>query len=154
MRRTWMVGAPHATEIPYVFDAVAAKYGEDLTDSNPRPIRGRRLLDRLGDRERPAAVQDFLARAIQADHVVPAVSHRQAVRRGLSAVAELDRDDTILALLAGDAVDRIGVQIVWVEVTVGGVCGHRPERIHRNILHREPVRGLAVVLLREHVQVN
>jgi para-nitrobenzyl esterase len=30
MRKTWP-GAPHATEIPYVFDTVAAKYGKDLT---------------------------------------------------------------------------------------------------------------------------
>jgi len=30
MRTQWR-GAPHATEIPYVFDTVAAKYGKDLT---------------------------------------------------------------------------------------------------------------------------
>jgi para-nitrobenzyl esterase len=30
MRQQWK-GAPHATEIPYVFDTVAAKYGKDLT---------------------------------------------------------------------------------------------------------------------------
>ena len=30
MRAQWN-GAPHATEIPYVFDTVAAKYGKDLT---------------------------------------------------------------------------------------------------------------------------
>ena len=30
MRPTWP-GAPHATEIPYVFDTVAVKYGKDLT---------------------------------------------------------------------------------------------------------------------------
>ena len=30
MRKQWP-GAPHATEIPYVFDTVAAKYGKDLT---------------------------------------------------------------------------------------------------------------------------
>ena len=27
----WLAGAPHATEIPYVFDTVAVKYGKDLT---------------------------------------------------------------------------------------------------------------------------
>jgi para-nitrobenzyl esterase len=30
MRKQWP-GAPHATEIPYVFDTVAARYGKDLT---------------------------------------------------------------------------------------------------------------------------
>jgi len=27
-------GAPHATEIPFVFDTVAARYGTDLTDAD------------------------------------------------------------------------------------------------------------------------
>jgi para-nitrobenzyl esterase len=31
MKAEWKSGAPHATEIPYVFDTVAAKYGKDLT---------------------------------------------------------------------------------------------------------------------------
>ncbi len=33
MRKQWP-GAPHATEIPYVFDTVAAKYGKDLTPND------------------------------------------------------------------------------------------------------------------------
>ena len=33
MRGQWP-GAPHATEIPYVFDTVAAKYGKDLTPAD------------------------------------------------------------------------------------------------------------------------
>jgi para-nitrobenzyl esterase len=31
MRATWKAGAPHATEIPYVFDTVAAKYEQALS---------------------------------------------------------------------------------------------------------------------------
>lgn len=31
MRAEWSAGAPHATEIPYAFDTVAARYGADLT---------------------------------------------------------------------------------------------------------------------------
>jgi para-nitrobenzyl esterase len=31
MKGEWKSGAPHATEIPYVFDTVKAKYGKDLT---------------------------------------------------------------------------------------------------------------------------
>lgn len=33
MRKQWP-GAPHATEIPFVFDTVAARYGKDLTDAD------------------------------------------------------------------------------------------------------------------------
>jgi para-nitrobenzyl esterase len=33
MRKEWP-GAPHATEIPFVFDTVAAKYGKDLTPND------------------------------------------------------------------------------------------------------------------------
>jgi para-nitrobenzyl esterase len=39
MRRTWMAGAPHATEIPYVFNTVAAKYGKDLTPQDAAVAR-------------------------------------------------------------------------------------------------------------------
>jgi para-nitrobenzyl esterase len=31
LRDKWITGAPHATEIPYVFDTVKARYGADLT---------------------------------------------------------------------------------------------------------------------------
>ena len=34
MRQAWPMGAPHATEIPYVFDTVKAKYGKDLTEQD------------------------------------------------------------------------------------------------------------------------
>jgi para-nitrobenzyl esterase len=33
MRKQWR-GAPHATEIPFVFDTVAARYGKELTDGD------------------------------------------------------------------------------------------------------------------------
>jgi len=33
-RQKWKFGAPHATEIPYVFDTVAARYGEKLTPAD------------------------------------------------------------------------------------------------------------------------
>jgi para-nitrobenzyl esterase len=38
MRSQWP-GAPHATEIPYVFDTVAAKYGKDLTPADEATAR-------------------------------------------------------------------------------------------------------------------
>jgi para-nitrobenzyl esterase len=38
MRKQW-AGAPHATEIPFVFDTVAARYGKDLTDADRATAR-------------------------------------------------------------------------------------------------------------------
>jgi para-nitrobenzyl esterase len=38
MRKQW-TGAPHATEIPFVFDTVAARYGKDLTDEDEKTAR-------------------------------------------------------------------------------------------------------------------
>ena len=39
MRAEWVAGAPHATEIPYVFDTVAAKYGASLTPRDEQTAR-------------------------------------------------------------------------------------------------------------------
>jgi len=39
MRQKWKVGAPHATEIPYVFDTVAARYGDKLTPADESVAR-------------------------------------------------------------------------------------------------------------------
>jgi para-nitrobenzyl esterase len=39
MRSEWATGAPHATEIPYVFDTVAAKYGAKLTATDEKAAR-------------------------------------------------------------------------------------------------------------------
>jgi para-nitrobenzyl esterase len=38
MRSTWK-GAPHASEIPYVFDTLHAKYGKELTDQDEKTAR-------------------------------------------------------------------------------------------------------------------
>ena len=40
MRKQWK-GAPHATEIPFVFDTVAARYTDKLTDQDEKDGRGR-----------------------------------------------------------------------------------------------------------------
>jgi para-nitrobenzyl esterase len=39
MQGEWKDVAPHATEIPYVFDTVAAKYGKALTDKDEKAAR-------------------------------------------------------------------------------------------------------------------
>lgn len=52
--------------------------------------------------------------------------HRQAVRRIPLAVAELNHDGAVLAPLAGDAIDRLSVEIVGLEVAVRVVDGYGP----------------------------
>lgn len=39
MKSEWKTGAPHATEIPYVFDTVAVKYGDKLTPADEQVAR-------------------------------------------------------------------------------------------------------------------
>ncbi|MEY4760609.1 MAG: hypothetical protein RLZZ200_465, partial [Pseudomonadota bacterium] len=39
MSKDWTTGAPHATEIPYFFNTVAAKYGKDLTAKDEKASR-------------------------------------------------------------------------------------------------------------------
>src|SRR5207244_8055080 len=43
MRAEWANGAPHATEIPYVFDTVKARYGTDLTPDDAATARAANL---------------------------------------------------------------------------------------------------------------
>jgi para-nitrobenzyl esterase len=38
MRTKWK-GAPHATEIPFIFDTVAGRYGQDLTERDAKVAR-------------------------------------------------------------------------------------------------------------------
>jgi para-nitrobenzyl esterase len=59
MRKQWP-GAPHATEIPYVFDTVAAKYGKDLTPADAAAGQAANIywtnFAKSGDPNSPAAV--------------------------------------------------------------------------------------------------
>ncbi|MGC4049111.1 MAG: carboxylesterase family protein [Paludibaculum sp.] len=54
MRGQWKRGAPHATEIPYVFDTVVARYGKDLTAADQAiALRGQHLLGELRKNRNP-----------------------------------------------------------------------------------------------------
>ena len=53
MRKEWP-GAPHATEIPFVFDTVQARYGKDLAPADKKMAETRqRLLGRLREDRQP-----------------------------------------------------------------------------------------------------
>ena len=86
-----------------------------------RAWRARGSIHRLGLRELPRAVQDFRTRAVEPHRVVPAIHDRQAVRNFAVAAAELDRNRAVRALLRGDVVERIGIEVVLLEIAVGVV---------------------------------
>src|SRR5690606_8943177 len=109
---------------------------------------------RLRGREGPGTVEDLAARAVQPHHVVPAIGDRQAVGDSGRAVSELDPGGAVLALLRGHAVDDVGIQVVRLEVALAVVDADRPEGIDRHLADVELVDRAAVVLLREHVQVD
>src|SRR4029434_5330798 len=88
---------------PYLYpDPTATSSGYSLQGARAS-LHGLRLP------EFPCAVQDFRARAIETHHVVPARHGRQAVGDLAVAVAELDDDRAIRALLRGNTVQGIGV---------------------------------------------
>ena len=109
---------------------------------------------RLRLREFPCAVQDFGARPIEPHHVVPALHDRQAIWNFAVAAAELDGDRAVVAFLRRDVVERIGVEIVWLEIALGVVEADRPEAIDGHILDVELVDRRAVVLAWRDVEIN
>src|SRR5580704_4519190 len=86
---------------------------------------------RLG--EFPRAVENFLVRPVKPYGVVPARSDRQAVVDLAVAAAELDLDRSVRGFLRGDVVERIGIEIVLLEIALLGVDADRPERIDRHV---------------------
>src|SRR5258708_8466971 len=108
---------------------------------SPSPSSTRRL--RL--RESPCAVEDFGSRAKQANRVVPALRDRQAIGNFAVSAAELDGNCAVRALFRGDAVHRIEIGRVRLEVTLAVVDGERPETVYRHLPHPQLVDGAAVI---------
>ena len=71
---------------------------------------------------------------------------RQAVRNLAVAAAELDGDRSVRAFLRRDAVERIGIVQVLLEITLGVVKADRPERVDWHVGRDvEPIDRVAVV---------
>ena len=101
----------------------------------------------------PGSVQDLLLRLIQPHDVIPARHDRQEV--GLLGVApEVDSNTSVFVLLCSDVVEGVGVVLVDRHPALVVVERHRPEGVHRHVLHGEGVGGLPVVLFGEHVHVR
>ena len=115
-----------------------------------RPQAGGLLRCGLRLRQLPRAVQELGAGTVEPECVVPALRDRQAIRDLAVAAAELDVDRAVSALLAGDAVDRIGVVFVLLEEALVVIDADRPERVDGDVLDPELVDRLAVVLGRGH----
>ena len=91
--------------------------------------------------KRPAAIDNFLARLIESDKIVPALHDRQEV--GLFGVtAEMDGHAAVLVLGAGDIVHRVGVVLVLLRIPFIVIQADRPETVHRHVFHIEGVSGL------------
>src|SRR4029078_12865460 len=64
----------------------------------------------------PFAVKNLVARTIEAPHVVPALNDRDAIMSLAVASAELHRNGAIGVLFCGDAVQRIGIVLVLLQM--------------------------------------
>jgi hypothetical protein len=95
-------------------------------------------------REFPPAVEDVLARLIEPDHVIPPFRGRQAVRDFAVAAAELNGDAAVVILLRGDAVQRVGVEVVLLQVTVCGVDDDGPKSVDRYIVGDSKLVGVTL----------
>lgn len=76
--------------------------------------------------ECPGAVKDLLLWSIKPNHVIPAWRYREAVGRFLAAPADLDGNRAILALFRREVVDRVGVLLVLLEVSLRGIDAEVP----------------------------
>src|SRR6516165_9035255 len=86
--------------------------------------------------KRPRAVQDFGSRAKEAYGVIPSLRDREAIRHLSVASTELDGDRTVGSLFGGDAVHRISIVLVWLQVSLAVVDGERPETIDGDVPDR------------------
>jgi hypothetical protein len=105
-------------------------------------------------REFPRSDQNLPAWAIHAHGIVPTLRTRQTVRDFPIASAELDCNRAVDVLRRRDVVERISIEIVFLEVAVGVVDADRPGAVNRNVLHVQLVDGGAVVLLWRDRQIE
>src|SRR6266404_6148464 len=107
--------------------------------------RARASTLRLCQRKRPGAVENFCSRAEETHRVIPPLRDGQAILDLAVAPAELDRDRTIRAFFLGNAVHRIGVVLVRLEVTRAIVDGFWSLTVYRHISDLQLVDGAAVI---------
>src|SRR5882672_7276543 len=105
-------------------------------------------------REFPFAIQDFGARAVEPDGVIPALCGRQTVRHLAVASAELDRDRAVAALLGCEVIERVGVKRVLLVVARGVVDTDRPEGVDRYVVDVQPVDCVTVVVGGRDVEIG
>lgn len=84
--------------------------------------------DRLGLREFPFAAENLRPWPIKPHGVIPPFRDGQAVRNFAVASAELNGDRAIRIFLPGDAIQRIGVVRILLEVSLRVVDADRPSR--------------------------
>src|SRR5262245_16481507 len=90
---------------------------------------------------------NFLPRPVEPDRVVPAGEDRQAVGGGGVAAAESNRVRAVVVCYGVDAVDRVDVAVVLLEVALGVVDRDPPPGVDRQVAEGDGVDGAAVVAL-------
>jgi hypothetical protein len=91
---------------------------------------------------------------IEPDGIVPACHDRQAVDHLAVAAIELDIRRTVPTLLRRVVVERTGVQVVLLEITISIVKADGPDAIDGNLADVELVDSLSVIAGRREVEVN
>src|SRR5262245_27378436 len=109
--------------------------------------------NRLRLRELPGSIEYFIARMIQPHCVVPA-SHDGKVVGGVLIPAEMDRHRAVSIWFGCDAVERVCVFRIPLEVAFLVVDAHRPKSVDRDILDGESVSRLAIIILRYNPRVE
>src|ERR1044072_3563871 len=123
MSRSAIRGAGCAHTGPAVTIARSAARANLFMVLPPPPTGTAYSIHRLCLGKFPFAVKDLVARAIEAHHVGPALHDRDAIRNLAVASAELHRNDAIGVLFRGNAVQRVGIVLVLLQMAVGVIDG-------------------------------
>ncbi|MNI46812.1 hypothetical protein D3C73_1012940 [compost metagenome] len=101
----------------------------------------------------PTAVKNLFFRLIKPDGGVPTGHDGQAIGNLAVAAAVLDDDRAIGAFYGGQAIERVSVIRILLEVAVGVVHANGPEALDRYVADFKPIHARAVIVRRRPTQI-